>query len=65
MTWQRYQRDLGKPSQRVIRRADYDRYEREARARQRLQAVLGIGAILLVASAGAALVWLAAWAMVR
>jgi len=65
VSWRTYERKLGKPPQRVIKRADYDRYEREARARQRLQAALGIGAILVVAAAGAALVWLTAWTVTR
>jgi hypothetical protein len=58
MNWRSYQRKLGRPQLRVIKKADYDEYERRARAQQRWQSMRGllfVSALALIAATAAVL----------
>jgi len=54
VSWRRFQLRLGKPPRVVIKRAEYDAWTKR---RQRRQALMGAGMILLLAAVSAALTW--------
>lgn len=64
MKWRAYQRKLGRPHLRLVR-AEPTQGERQARARQRLEAAAGLCVLVVLGGLAVALVLAAAHALPR
>lgn len=65
MKWAAYQKKLGKPGLRILKKADYDAWQRRAKSKQRMQAAAGVCLIVVLASFAAALTWAVAGLVLR